>query len=234
MAAGLVAFTAAATRADTVWTQEGGNGGLTPSSPQFWTSDNAGDSYQADNFTLSAATSITAARWWGLGATNDGNGSYAVGGIDAFVVEIFAASGGIPTGSALYSTSIAVGNVTWVEDFDTGLSSYQYDVDLAGCSLAGGEYFFSVFADATNENVPEAWGWQGLDDNGDGTAYRVPSGGATWYHQAPNEPGYLDNLAFELFSVPQNVPLPMPALLGGIGLLSMIPLRRRMMKDTHG
>lgn len=206
---------------DGVWSQPGGvgsSGGYVGSSP------NIGYTV-ADNFSLSDSTHITRIHWWGSALTS-GNvlKTEPLGGIQTFVLGIWSDSSSLPGSTAFTPLSVNAALVSTHSDATPGFSAgvgYRYELDLEAngldFTLAGGDYWLQIFGESTTSS--NAWAWQYLS-SGDGSAFKYENGSWQTYS--------LGGLAFELN--PTVIPLPMPALLAGAGLLGLIPFRRRVLR----
>lgn len=182
----------------------------------------------ADQFHLSTATSLSTVRWWGS-AANELEST----GLTDFVITIFNRDSGSLPGTTNFSESIAVGTVIASADAAPDKAApgkpggWKYEANLSsGHNLGAGDYFFSVYGKASSINGAIKWVWQGLLDGGDGAFFKSAESGM--WADAVRENHPVNNLAWQLEGTIQQVPLPMPVLLGGLGLLGVIPLRQRM------
>ncbi len=209
--------------ADIVWSQLGGAAGAESRGGAI--SDDSSEVISADDFSSSSSWGLSSIQWWGGGVDRS-----ATNGISSFLISILDASGvGGRPGTELFSTSIAVQDIGVVADQppgNTNATVWRYQASLPSWSFGPGSYWMAIMAEAENPNGSGLWEWQGLVDGGDGWAFkRFNESGWTLRRNLED----VQNLAWVLEGSPQMIPLPAPVLLGGIGLLGLIPLRRRIM-----
>ncbi|GEM_PF-5694999 len=219
--AGIVLLGGTTVLADGVWSQPGGSGsagGYVGSSP------NIGYTV-ADDFSLSASTHITRIHWWGS-ALSSGNvlQTDPLDGIQTFVLGIWSDSSSLPGSTEFTPISVNATLVSTYSDAVSGYTTgvgYRYELDLAANSLdftlGSSTYWLQIIGESTTSS--KAWAWQYLS-SGDGSAFKYEGGSWQTYS--------LGGMAFELN--PTSIPLPMPVLLAGVGLVGMVPLRRRVLR----
>ncbi|MFG0284416.1 MAG: hypothetical protein ACF8R7_08345 [Phycisphaerales bacterium JB039] len=231
-ALGLVTFAGTATMADTVvWSQPGGDPGAGGGNPvSYYFSDNGttspGEGRAADGFNVATSSqmSLTSVRWWGSGQVwfvqyNPD----PFDGILSFAVTILENSGGLP-GSQVWTASIDKDDITaTAAGFGSEYATLsKYETALVGVpTLESGSYFISIVAELASPTGADRWAWEGI--TGDGSPQWD---GSKW----STNPGV--DLAFELSGTVTTVPLPAPVLLTGVGLLGLIPLRRRLVRSA--
>jgi hypothetical protein len=124
-----------------------------------------------DNFTLSAASSVTGLGWVG---------SYffgSSGGINGFLVEIWGDSAGVPGSNLFTATVSGNANETSLGNDSNGDPTFIYNASLATpfAAAAGTSYWLSIQPTLAGTSQ---WGWEN-GTGGDGTAYQVFFGSPT-------------------------------------------------------
>jgi hypothetical protein len=173
-----------------------------------------GNEFAAQGFSLGALTTVT------FGSFSE----LTVGGITPTSVNfaIYAASGGLPSGAALFSGSSALTDTSLspVGGFNVDLESFGIGNDLLG----PGNYFFAIQAVSANFGD---YLQQGLVQSG---AAESNDGGATWASGYENLAGgsQLGGISVALYnSNPVKVPEPLTLSLFGVGFAGLAATRRR-------
>lgn len=167
----------------------------------------------ADDFVLSAASSVASIAWYGAYAGDLDEGD------DDFTLNLFSALSG-PSGTLVQSFGAGAGGRTSTALLDFGGQAvYRYEYTLPTVlDLAAGNYFLMVENAGSSE-----WLWQSSAD-GDGTSY------AHFFDPPSDWAGFQANLAFVIEGERQSQPVPepmAPALLAVAGL-ALLAARRRM------
>ena len=174
---------------------------------------------QAEDFTLSAAATITNVRFWDLEDLSAGPG-YA----GSITWAIYADAGGSPGalvagGNTAGVTRVATGNVLLF-----GADEFQNDFSIGAVALGPGAYWLGLHNGTLGNDSSAEFYWEmtgDFDTLGNGHEDEAPFAGL-W---APN--GF--EHAFQLFET-QSVPGPGALALLGIGLAGLLVARRRRKK----
>jgi len=216
--------------AGTVWEQPGGAG----STGDFYQAGSNMDYLMADDFSLGNSTHLSLLTFWGHAAVNDpgywdfaasGESGKSSGFLDSVTINIHSNTSGNLPGGIIQTELVSMSLVGAVIDHpdNYGTFGWKYTIDLAGTNhdfnLGAGDYWLSIFGNSSDTS--KGWGWQSTDQGqvNNNSSYKFVN--SNWV-------SFNVDFAFRLEG-PESIPLPMPLLLGGVGLLVMIPLRRRLM-----
>ncbi|MEL6739571.1 MAG: hypothetical protein AAFP26_02825 [Planctomycetota bacterium] len=184
-------------------------------------SDEAGgffDVRQADNFSLSEATTITGAAWSGF--EESFFSPDFPGNIAGFSVEFFTAAGGVPDSSVFQADFLLADlSQTILSPGVPGLTLTvaEWEASFASFDLAAGDYFFAVNVISVNGTANDdsfVWNTSIAGDGAAATETGVGSG--AWAANANDQ-------AFAI----RGVPVPTPAVAGLFGAAGLLAARRR-------
>ena len=172
--------------------------------PDHASGNNMGFAWQADDFTLGAATSLGQLTFWSLEAPDAYRGSISW--------EILGDAGGTPSSTILASGS-AGGVTRSLLGGYLGLDEYANGLDFGALSLGAGTYWL-VLHNGSLDNLgdPDEFLWETSGANG------TPSGMET-YDKGMSWSGNFNQHAFVMSAVPEPGPLPM--LAGGLCVLGL-------------
>ena len=168
----------------------------------------------ADDFVLSEGQTITDVHFWGI---------YAFGNTptepDDFTIRIFPDDGGKPAIDPLHE--FLVGDIgrtdTGLDDTPStsGSDIYEYWTIIPDTSLTAGVTHWLSIVNNTAADTDDNWGWSPSSTPGNNFFRNADE--IAWTNTTGSE------LAFNLTGIPE----PSALVLGAMGLLSMVSLRRR-------
>lgn len=198
-----------------------------PAEPSFFSDAVSGQFFSqriADNFSLSADSTIDSLRWWG------GSQNFAFADLtnmESWTVEIFSADAAGGVGDLAFSATYFIGSarggslemtVNPTGDLNlTGGQVFEHEAQTGGLSLDAGDYWFSVGATLV-QPFGDGWVWAGstVGDLVNATDFFDGSGFVVF------DPTFND-LAFEIEGTA--IPAPASALVLGLALAGVT--RRR-------
>jgi hypothetical protein len=176
--------------------------------PNHQSANNMGYAWQAEDFTLDAATSLTNVTFWSLEAAGAYRGNLSW--------SIVADNDGSPSSIVLASGSQSMVSRNLLGDF-LGLDEYSNAFSLGSVALGAGTYWL-VLHNGSFDNLsdPNEFLWETTNPNATTSGMESFDLGATWS-------GNFNEHAFQVSAVPE----PKSVLMLAAGLLLMGALRRR-------